>query len=237
MKFDKEVDKILSECLINEGLFDVLADRAKSIAAQAAPTLSPYVAGLFSKNEKDTTSKDSYSQFSNKVAKEFLIYRFKLNPKKRIKIYGTLYSFNDLLNMLTGKTVKPILDGKIIKTKSQLFDANKKYTDLKKAASLIKNKDLNTLNLTNNPSLKGEIQKFIKEKSQFIESYTLKEANQKPTKKEDKSEMTYDKLSSDEVLKSLVNVLNVPFSSNHPDYIKQKIQYLFALSNDGQVIK
>jgi hypothetical protein len=244
MKFDKEVEKILSECVITEGVFDFIGGALKSIGQKyvdrikdAIPITSGAISagmGAYKKSEEDKKSSiERKDSLSKQVAKEFLIYSLQSNPKKRIKVYGTSYEMSKILDVLTGKINRPVIDNKTIKTQIQLNNDKKVYNDLKKAASLIKNKNLNELNLLNNPSLKTSIDNFIEEKRQLVESYIL----EKKEIKNDSPKMKYDQITSDDVLKSMANILKVPFSSNHPSYLKQKLQYLFALVNDGQVIR
>lgn len=250
MRFDREVDKILSECVIKEGMFDFIKNIGKgyldAIKSAVPKTSGAISAGMEAskqaqkEKEKLESEATSLSEkkilFANKVSRDFLQYTFQANPKKRIKIYGTSYEMPKLLSMLTGKMEFPKKDGKIIKTDIQLRDAEKKYKDLKKAASLIKNKNLNDLNLLNNQNLKGLIEAYIEEKKQVVESYILEKKSDSGDKGK-KTTVGYDQITSDDVLKSMANIIKVPFSSSHPSYIKQKLQYLFALVNDGQVIK
>lgn len=257
MNFDKEVEKILSECVLEENAFDfikgAIGSTIKNIGKGYADVFrreTPLVTGAIEggiesvkkKKEAEKKSKtlsEAKIKFSNKVAKDFLQYRFQVNPKKRIKIYGTSYEMPKLLNMLNGKILLPKIDGKIIKTVSQLNTAKKIYNDLKKAASLIKNKNLNDLNLLNNQNLKGLIEAYIEEKKQVVESYILEKKSDSENKNDEEKEITvnYDQITTDDVLKSMANIIKVPFSSSHPSYLQQKLQYLFALVNDGQVIR
>lgn len=239
MKFDHLVDKILVERTVNEGLFSSIGNYAKNVAGNIAKEygdiLKSHAGVFYSKSDKTGIPK---------IAEEFLEYEFKSEPKKVIRIYGTNYDLESIQKLLTEKPEKPKKPDlakfkaqsktpEIAQQKYELarkdyeknikkyFESEKDYQDAVKAFSLLRNKELlSQLNLKD-PELLNSIKTYL--------------ANQKQIKKGKGEEIP--KVSPEEVLKSLIEIVKVPLTSNNPNYQQEKLKYFFALAKNGQVVR
>lgn len=120
--------------------------------------------------------------------------------------------------------------------------ANRQYNQdsqinksLTKARSLIRNKDLTSLNLLSDPNLTSEIMKFLEEQSEISKTKNIGDG--KNDKNKTPININYSKIKPEEIIKNLERIIGFYLKTKNPQYYKTKLKYLFAFVKDRQIIR